>query len=212
MIAIPLKFQYGVEWEVKRILDTLETKEWLIKNGYRFSLPQGLEISKLYDIDSIRKFIEKEYNLINYQIAETAINKSWNGNCRLIKEINDKLIGSYKINDLNVILTRYGTQGSYAQPNSIIINISTMPPEFLIKTVIHESLHLMIEAQIKKYAADHWVKERIVNLIMNLEFKSRFKMDSAPEQAIIVDDAFKQFYPDLDLIIKIQSMQESKKS
>jgi len=201
-ISIPIIFKYGTEWELKRVLNTLETKDWLTKNGYRFSLPQGLGDFQSQDIDVIKGLIEKEYSPAAYQIAEAAINRSWDGNCRLMKKINEKLVGSYMLNELNIILTKYGTQGSYIQPNSIVINISTIPPEFLIKTVIHESLHLMIETQIRQYDVDHWIKERIVNLIMDAEFKSRFKMDKAPEQSIVIDGLFRQLYPNLDLILK----------
>lgn len=201
-MAIPIKFTYGIEQEVKRVINTIETKVWLTNNGYRFSLPQGFDDSQPNESESIKELIKKEYDPANYEIAEKAISKSWNGNCKLMKEINEKLVGAYKLDELNVVLTKYGTQGSYVQPNSVIINISAVPPEFLIKTVVHESIHLMIEQLIKKNSVDHWVKERIVNLIVDLEFKSRFKMSPAPEWVMPVDEIFKQHYPNLELIMK----------
>ena len=201
-MTIPIKFQYGVEHEVKRVINTIEIRTWLINNGYRFSLPQGLQDSQLNEEGLIRELIQKEYNEDIYEVAEKAISKSWNGNCKLIKEINGKLVDSYSLDELNVILTKYGTQGSYIQPNSIIVNVSAIPPEFLIKTVVHESIHLMIEQLIKINAVDHWIKERIVNLIVDLEFRSRFKMGSTPAWTMPVDDIFKLYYPNLELIMK----------
>lgn len=201
-MTIPIKFKYGIEREVDRVVDTIETKTWLTSNGYRFSLPQGFDDSQSNNKESIRELIQKEYDQTDYEIAEKAISKSWNGNRKCIKEINEKLVDSYKLGELNVILTKYGTQGSYVQPNSVIVNISAIPPEFLIKTVVHESIHLMIEQLIKKNSVDHWVKERIVNLIVDLEFKSRFKMSPAPEWVMPVDEIFKQHYPNLELIMK----------
>ena len=201
-MIIPIKFQYSVEHEFKRVINTIKTKAWLVDNGYRFSLPQGFQDSQSNESGLIRKLIQKEYNKDIYEVAEKAISKSWNGNCKLLKEINEKLVDSYNLDELNVILTKYGTQGSYTQPNSIIVNVSAIPPEFLIKTVVHESIHLMTEPLIKKNAVDHWVKERIVNLIIDLEFKSRFKMSPVPEWVVSVDGVFKQYYPNLELIMK----------
>lgn len=201
-MTIPITFKYGIEQEVKRVVNTIETKAWLTNNGYRFSLPQGFDDSQSNGDELIKRLIQEEYNRADYEIAEAAISKSWKGNCKLMKEINDKLVDSHQLDELNVILTKYGTQGSYIQPNSVIINISAVPPEFLIKTVVHEAVHLMIERLIKKNAVDHWVKERIVNLIVDFEFKSRFKMSPAPEWVILVDEIFKKHYPDLESIMK----------
>ena len=159
-------------------------------------MPEGIK-SKDISKEEIKKLIEKEYDLEIYKTAEEAVLKSWKGNNKTIKEINEKMTGSKIIDKLNVILTKYGTQGSYILPNSVIINISKVPPEFLIKTVIHESIHLMIEHLIKKYSVEHWVKERIVDLIIDLEYKSRFKMQSVPEWAIATDKIFKENYPNL---------------
>jgi hypothetical protein len=201
-MTIPIKFQYSVESEVDRVVNTLKTKEWLLAQGYTFSLPQDLMNHTSEDNKFIKESVEKEFDANDYEIAERAITKSWNGNSKLIREINEKIPNSYILHELNVLLTKYGTQGSYIQPNSIIVNVSGMPPEFLIKTVLHESIHLMIESQIKENKVEHWVKERLVNLIMDLEFKSRFKMSPSPEWANIIDDVFKQEYPNLDLIMK----------
>ena len=112
------------------------------------------------------------------------------------------MTGSFLLEKVKVILTRYGTQGSYIVPDSLIINISNIPPQFLIKTVIHESLHLMIEPLIKKYSIDHWVKEHIVDSIMNLEYESRFKMQPVPQYALAVDTVFKESYPNILAVIE----------
>lgn len=202
MLVIPIKFQFNIESEVRRVRETLDNFKWLTKNNYRFLLPNGIKDSKDIKIEMIRKLVEDEYDLNIYQIAESAILKSWEGNSGLMRKINQKMNGSYMLDEVTVILTRYGTQGSYMTPNSAIINISNIPSEFLIKTVIHESLHLMIEHLIKKYSVEHWVKERIVDLIMDFEYKSRFKMQSAPNWVFITDEIFKGYYPDMNLIIE----------
>lgn len=200
MLDIPIKFKFNIDSEVCRVRETFNILEWLIKNNYKFSLPNTIENTKETNIEIIRNIIEKEYNPKDYQVAENAILKSWKGNSGFIKQINKKMIGSYNLEEITIILTKYGTQGSYNTPNSALINISNIPPEFLIKTVIHESLHLMIEGLINKYSIEHWVKERLVDLIMDLEYKSRFKMQSVPEWALAVDKIFKENYPNLILI------------
>ena len=201
MLAIPIEFQFNIESEVSRVKETIDNLEWLTENNYRFLLPNNINI-KDANIEIIRKSVADEYNLNIYQVAKSAILKSWEGNSGLIRRINQKMNGSYMLDKITVVLTRYGTQGSYLTPNSAIINISKVPPEFLIKTVIHESLHLMIEHLIKKYSVNHWVKERIVDLIMDLEYKSRFKMQLLPDWVLSVDTIFKEHYPDLTLIAK----------
>jgi len=202
MLAIPIKFQFNIESEVRRVKETLDNLKWLTKNNYRFLLPNGIKDSKDTKIEMIRKLVEDEYDLKIYQIAESAILKSWEGNNGLMRRINQKMSGSYMLDEITVVLTRYGTQGSYMTPNSVIINISNIPPEYLIKTVIHEFLHLMIEHLVKKYSVEHWVKERIVDLIMNFEYKSRFKMQTAPDWVLATDTIFKEHYPNLTLIME----------
>jgi len=199
MFSIPIKFKFDVESETRRVRETLNGLEWLTENNYRFLLPG--EIREDAEVKIIKKTVENEYDLEIYQIAEKAILESWKGNGELIKRINQKMKGSCLLDEITIILTKYGTQGSYLIPNSIIINIATgIPPEFLIKTVIHESLHLMIEHLIKKYSVEHWVKEHIVDLIMDLEYKSRFKMQPVPDWVLAIDPIFRENYPNLNLI------------
>lgn len=202
MLAIPIKFQFDAESEVRRVKGTIDKLEWFTKNNYKFLLPNGIKDFKDPKIEIIRKSVEDEYDLKIYQIAESAILKSWERNSEFMRKINQKLSGSYILDELTVILTRYGVQGSYMPPNSVIINISNIPPEYLIRTVIHESLHLMIEHLIKKYSVEHWVKERIVNLIMDIEYKSRFKIQSVPDWALATDAILKEYYPNLILIME----------
>lgn len=201
MISIPIEFKFSIESEVERVEETLNSLEWLNKNNYQFILPQNIK-NKDINTEEIKKLIKDEYDLNIYKIAQNAILKSWEGNSGSVNKINQNMNGSDKLEKITVILTKYGTQGSYMMPNSIIVNISKVPPEFLIKTIIHESLHLMIESLIKKYSVNHWIKERIVDLIMDLEYKSRFKMQILPDWVISVDKIFKESYPDLILLTK----------
>lgn len=201
MEKINIEFEFSLESEVRRVMETISNLEWFKKNNYRVLLPNNLNINEITS-DSITRMVESEFDIKNFQEAKVAIRKSWEGNNVFINKINKKIIGSFLLEKVKVILTRYGTQGSYVIPDLLIINISNIPPQFLIKTVIHESLHLMIESLIKKYSVDHWVKERIVDSIMNLEYESRFKMQPVPEYVLVVDTIFKESYPDILSIIE----------
>lgn len=55
----------------------------------------------------------------------------------------------------------------------------------------------MIENLIKKNGVAHWYKERIIDLIMDKEFESTFKMQNVPDFAKNVDDIFQKFYPNI---------------
>ena len=201
MDKIKIEFEFSLESEVRRVMETISNLEWFKQNNYRVLLPNNLNINEITS-DSITRMVESEFDIKNFQEAEVAIRKSWEGNNVFINKINKKIIGSFLLEKVKVILTRYGTQGSYVVPDSLIINISNIPPQFLIKTVIHESLHLMIESFIKKYSVDHWVKEYIVDSIMNLEYESRFKMQPVPQYALAVDAIFKESYPDILAVIE----------
>ena len=201
MDKIKIEFEFSLESEVRRVMETISNLEWFKKNNYRVLLPNNLNINEITS-DSITRMVESEFDIKNFQEAKVAIRKSWEGNNVFINKINKKIIGSFLLEKVKVILTRYGTQGSYVVPDSLIINISNIPPQFLIKTVIHESLHLMIESFIKKYSVDHWVKEYIVDSIMNLEYESRFKMQPVPQYALAVDAIFKESYPDILAVIE----------
>jgi len=205
MLSIPITFQYTLDSEIRRVKETLDNLEWLRKNNYKFSLPTNLDPVTEPRKESIQRLTEKEYEVLSYKKAENAILKSWKGNSEFIRKINQKMIGSYPLNEITVILTKYGTQGSYKVPHLMVVNISHIPPEYLIKTVIHESFHLMIEHLIKEYSVEHWIKERIVDLTMDLEYKSRFKMQSVPEWAYVTDPIFKEYYPNIALIIEKMS-------
>lgn len=210
MDKINIEFEFSLESEVRRVKETIGNLEWFKKNNYKVLLPNNLNVNETTS-DSIVRIVESEFDIIPFQEAEAAIRKSWEGNNAFIKKINQKMTGSFPLEKIKVILTKYGTQGSYVVPDSLIINISNIPPQFLIKTVIHESLHLMIESLIKKYSVDHWVKEHIVDSIMNLEYESRFKMQPVPEYALAVDAIFKEGYPNiLSVIEKSANIKPSK--
>ena len=61
-------------------------------------------------------------------------------------------------------LTNYGVGGSYNLPSLVVLNINM---KMLVKTVVHEIIHLMIQDLIDKYEIKQWEKERVVDNILN---------------------------------------------
>ena len=193
---INIKFEYGIDSEVKRVKNTLNDLDWLDKGKYNYSLPISIKKTGEND-ENIKKAVESEYSEKEFKETENAIIIEWKKKEKEIKRIQKNIIGASNFDELNLRLTKYGTGGSYRLPNIIILNLKDRASDFLIKTVLHESIHLMIEELIKQNNVDHWRKERIVNLIMDKEFESEFKMNNSPEYAKDVDKIFNDFYPDI---------------
>src|ERR1035437_8875570 len=172
---INIEFEYGINSEIQRVKNTLSDLEWLNKNKYRYSLP-------IFDVEpdrasekNIQDSVKKEYSDVEFKIAEKAVSLSWEKRRPNVEKIQDNIIGVNKLDQVKIIFTKYGTGGSYRVPGTIVTNLKDKIPEYLIKTVIHESIHLMIENLIAKNKVAHWYKERIVDLIMDKEFESAFK-------------------------------------
>ena len=194
---INIDFEYGVDSEIQRVKNTLNDLEWLDENKYRYSLPIFENKPDKVSEKEIKDSVEKEYSALEFETAEKAVSSAWEGKRAKIEKIQDTIIGARKLDQIKIVFTKYGTGGSYWMPNKIIINLRANVPEFLIKTVIHECIHLMIENLIAKNKVNHWHKERIVDLIMDKEFESTFKVQNLPDHAKDVDPIFQKFYPDM---------------
>lgn len=81
-----------------------------------------------------------------------------------MKKINRPVLDSYE-----VYLTKYGVGGGYNLPNKIGLDIKK-DCGGLIKTFLHEAIHLSIKEVIVKNKTKHFDKERIVYLLMQKLF------------------------------------------
>jgi len=209
-----LNFSYSAEQEVKRVGETLEHKEWFEKNGYKwknFSYPTGIEVDKVdsgkvkYSAEEIGKFINNEYVEENYLEVINFLQAEWG---RVVSEFRIKLKNcSLLLQDkYNVILTRYGTGGSYHPPDTVQLNIRFLnrPKIEVFKTLIHEVIHLAIHDSIIKYQVTQWQKERIVDLTLATFFPDMKRMQRVPDgfDVSMIDEIFKLNYPNLEEIIK----------
>lgn len=200
---INLQFNYSSEYEVERIKNTLNKLAWFKEQGYRFSLPEGLLLSgdNLVDEKFIKSSVVEEYSEDDYKQVIEMVNEQW----LKYSSILEKYFLETKIKPEDIYevkLTRYGVGGSYNLPNTIIINIQAHYDVGLVKTIIHEIVHLSIQELIEKYNVEHWKKERIVDLILDKYFPQINKMQNVPIETELIDKVFEKSYPNLEEVMK----------
>lgn len=64
-----------------------------------------------------------------------------------------------------VYLSKFGAFGSYKLPNKVYINIQRDRDE-IVKTILHEVVHLQVEKEVMKKGLDHQQKEKLVDDIL----------------------------------------------
>ena len=202
---IKLQFNYSVEYEVQRIKNTIKKLDWFKEKGYRLSFPKNLTLENVGSLDEedIRKSVVDEYNEDEYREVIEIINKQWSKYSSLLE--NYFLETKIRIEDFyEVKLTKYGVGGSYHLPNTIITNIQAHYDVSLIKTIIHEIVHLSIQELIEKYEVEHWKKERIVDLILDkyVSKTSQIKMQNVPIDTTLIDGSFEKHYPNVEEVIE----------
>lgn len=206
IIMQELKTKYSVDLETQRVFDMIKRIEWFNKMGYKINLPKKIKLmdlnktAKLTKRD-IKKIITEEYKLQDYKKIESIIEKKWSNTfTKLSKKlsiINLKYKSSYTL-----ILTKYGTGGSYNLPNKIILNFNKKTPDSLIRIIVHEIIHLSIQSLIEKFKIDHWTKERIVDLIILKVMPELAKMQNLSQNTKRIDKLFNSFFPDVEKIIR----------
>jgi hypothetical protein len=115
-----------------------------------------------------------------------------------LKKIDKMALDSYE-----VYLTKYGVGGGYELPNKIGLDIKK-DRDGLIKTLVHEIIHLSIEEEIARNKVGHFHKERVVDLLTQKLFPEIVRTPkNMPEEAKkVVDPIFEKFFPNVDKIIK----------
>jgi len=201
-----LKIKYSVDFESQRVFSMIKKIEWFNKMGYKINLPEKIKSMDLNRVGKItkkgiKKIITKEYKVQDYQKIESIIEKKWS-------DVSIKL--SRNLSTINLkhelfyvlILTKYGTGGSYSLPNKIILNFNKKTPYNLIRIIVHEIIHLSIQPLIEKFGIGHWTKERIVDLIMAKVMPELAKMQNLPQNTEKIDKLFDNFFPDIEKTIR----------
>lgn len=157
-----INIKFGKEFDKNRIKNTIVKLDWYKKHGYRPQLPGGID-DKSTDSEILEK-VSQEYEEESYNnIAKILLNEFSVFSDKLEQSLVD-IFGKNIQTNFNVYLTKYGVGGSYWLPNEIILNVNN---KFIVKTFVHEIIHLMIEENVKKYNIKQFEKERTVDLILH---------------------------------------------
>ncbi|MBU4246187.1 hypothetical protein KKG48_00090 [Patescibacteria group bacterium] len=204
---INLDIKYSFDYEKERIKSTLDKADWFIKNGYSkwIKLPEGKKLDEIEINTSTEDYllnkVEEEYNEQDYIKTKNIINEQWFKFAPKLEKYFKET--SLKQEDVYIIqLTKYGVGGSYNLPNKVILNFQNKLELALFKIPVHEIVHLSIQSFVEKYNVDHWVKERIVDLILEkitpeLNIMQKLSIDTKP-----IDESFEKHYPNIEDIIK----------
>jgi len=203
---IKLDIQYSFEHEKERIKYTLGKAVWFIENGYSKSikLPAGKKLDEI-DINTSTEYLfdklKEEYNLSDYEKIQNNLSEQWSAFApKLEKYFKETAL---KQEDVYIVqLTKYGVGGSYNLPNTVILNFQNRTETALFRTVVHETIHLSIQSFVEEYKVDHWVKERIVDLIFQKLDPELNMMQKLSIDTQLIDKAFEKHYPNIEAVIK----------
>ncbi len=191
------------EQEFERVWYVVESREFFQRYGYKVVKPnhkffEGLSsrpLSELtqYKDDARRIFVEEVYDSQFYLPAVKmveACNKVLTHATPVLKRFH-ALWGFKLFSEYTVLLTRYGTSGSYFSDTGIIQirynedgRLGKLDPA---STLLHEVVHCGIEEDIVvKFKLTHPEKERLVDLIMKLSLEK--VLDSSYELQTLGDD------------------------
>lgn len=199
-----LDFRYSPELEVDRIGYTLDKYKWYTENGYRVNLPESLKESagrgEYVEDKEITEAVEKQFDSSEYSNAAKLLESEFR---RIEENFIEKLeiLGGPIHGTYIISLTKYGAGGSYGLPNNIQININYGDAISWV-TLAHEIVHLAIEEWIKKYGVEHWVKERVVDLIMDKFFPGEIKIQGTLEELKEVKVIFDSYFPNIQKVLE----------
>ncbi|MDQ5890101.1 MAG: hypothetical protein QG609_594 [Patescibacteria group bacterium] len=196
-----VEVHFDMKSEVGRVSDTIKNLAWYKENGYQenaYRLPVGVGVETAPE--EIERLVGESFEEDKYFEAGEYIKNNWEILSRGLAELSS--IGGFKIFDeYKIILSRYGTGGSYNSKNGeIIVNIDLRMPDKIMGTIAHEIVHIGIQHLIDQYHIKHWDKERLVDLVGERYFSGQRKMQNI-EGAERVDRAFKQFFPDIEAVV-----------
>lgn len=196
-----ISVSFSVDQEIKRVAGTLQNLEWLRKHygNSNSRLPVG--ITETSSLEEIKAAVNSDYEVEKYNEYARTLVKQFNELAKNFKDLQ-KFSAFTFFPKYSVVLTRYGTGGSYdSSKGEVIINIEFRSGEKGVATVTHEIIHIGIQYLITKYNVPHWAKERLVDLIGITHFPEIAKPQNLKDDMSYVDEAFKKFSPDLEAVI-----------
>lgn len=198
-MTVALHVIYSPELEVERVENTLKRASWYREHGYaeKLGLPNGIDLEGEFTHEQIETIVRAEYEEGFYSSFKNQIDEGF----AVIADnpaFSESPLGFEK--SYTIKLTKYGTGGSYHVPNMIVINIVKMKAD--IAAVLHEMIHLCIEADIKKHNVSQQCKERLVDLLLKELFPDYAYEQSRFANNPRVDVGFATYYPDVSKVIE----------
>lgn len=196
-----LNIIYNLDREIERVKSTMKELSWYKEQGYsNITLPKNL--SEQPSNNDIFSAVSSEYFEKEYEESAQWIREQWFEFTDKIKALIG-LSGFNLQNKYNIVLTKYGTGGSYnLGTDEVIVNIKTKGRKKVMGTIVHEIVHIGIDRFIKSHNVKHWRKERLVDLITGKYFPELSKLQNIAEDISMVDAAFKKYFPDIEVIIR----------
>lgn len=199
--AEKINFKYSPELEIEIIKYTLKKYSWFKENKYKINLPKSIkdkaEKGETIADEEILDAIKLEFDDNEYAKKIEKITEKWDKiQDRFIKDLIS--LGGPIIDEYDVQLTKYGVAGSYRLPDYFVVNIDSGD----LMTIPHEMIHLSIERWILDNKISHWVKERLVDLVMGKFFPERARFQRDPENKDEIEKIFNSNFPDMHKIIQ----------
>ena len=195
-----LKILHSADYEIQHIEYTLSKIEWYRENGYTVDIPYGLTSNS--NVAEITSLVMREYEENEYVNHTDMICEMW----RDFFTMYELLIEATALNLVSpytVILTKYGTGGSFdPKNNKIVLNIKGRTAQSIFGTLLHEITHISIHQYIVKYEISHWYKERLVDLIGLEYFPTVRHPQNIKIDVTTVDKAFSKHFPNIENVAR----------
>ncbi len=210
---IKINIQYSVQKETERVIDIINRIDSFIERGYNIEkllFPHNISYKefKLMAKNEIEKLIIEEYKVDDYKKNIKYIQDRWGQIESKLSEGVEKM-KIVPISEFDIVFTKYGITGSYHRPKTILVNIQKLYLEELFKSILHESIHLIINPFILNYKIDHWSKERVVDLIFLDFFPELNKMQTIPNTDEL-DKIFYKYFPDIkEVILRVSELKNN---
>lgn len=155
---------HSLEEEVKNVEEIVGMIKWFDNNGYKILLPDGVGTNSTKEEIERLTSGEFENNSIIFNTLKSRLEEEIENNKISIEtflscfhyDIPEKVLVNF---------TSYGPGGMYTLPNSMAVMLNDSPTNVL-KTVLHEMIHLIIEEPfVQKYNLSHWQKEAVVDTL-----------------------------------------------
>ena len=182
-------------------MSTLSNMSWLKNNHHKAVLPLMLEEADFKNYEKIKQIVEQEYLESDYLGPKTYIEEH---EIEILPRLVE-FISSELHQDVppvyQIFLTKYGVGGRYRKPNTVLVNIKSKYELGLMRCLAHEIIHIAVEDFIRKYEVEHWIKERLVYLLLSKCLPLYAKDDRLPVDVTALDRSFEKYFPDIEKVL-----------